>query len=70
MHFYKTRIASLILAGVLAACSETSPPASDSATAMADAADWVLTNGQILTVDEDFSIVEAMAIKDGRILAN
>jgi predicted amidohydrolase YtcJ len=69
MHFYKTRIASLILAGVLAACSETSPPASDSATAMADAADWVLTNGQILTVDEDFSIVEAMAIKDGRILA-
>ena len=32
-------------------------------------ADWVLTNGQILTVDLDFSIVEAMAIKDGLILA-
>jgi predicted amidohydrolase YtcJ len=63
MVFKKTRIASLILAGALVACSEAPPPATDSA------ADWVLTNGQVLTVDEDFSIVEAMAIKDGRILA-
>lgn len=32
-------------------------------------ADWVLTNGQILTVDADFSIVDAIAIRDGRVIA-
>ena len=31
-------------------------------------ADWILTNGQILTVDADFSIVEAIAIRDGRVV--
>jgi predicted amidohydrolase YtcJ len=31
--------------------------------------DWIFTNGTILTVDENFSIVEALAIRDGRILA-
>ncbi len=32
-----------------------------------EAADLVVVNGQILTVDEDFSIAEAMAVKDGRL---
>ena len=32
-------------------------------------ADTVVTNGKILTVDPAFSIVEALAIKDGRIVA-
>ena len=32
-------------------------------------ADTVVTNGQILTVDASFGIVEALAIKDGRIVA-
>ncbi len=32
-------------------------------------ADTILTNGKIITVDPDFSIAEAIAIKDGRILA-
>jgi predicted amidohydrolase YtcJ len=31
--------------------------------------DWIFTNGKVLTVDKDFSIVEALAIRDGRILA-
>ena len=31
--------------------------------------DWVLTNGKILTADDNFSIVEALAIEDGRIVA-
>ena len=31
--------------------------------------DWIFTNGKILTVDKDFSIVEALAIRDGRIQA-
>ena len=30
--------------------------------------DWILTNGKIYTVDSAFSIVEAMAIDDGRIV--
>lgn len=33
------------------------------------AADTILTNGKILTVDNDFSIAEALAIRDGRIVA-
>ena len=32
-------------------------------------ADMVLYNGQILTVDDDFTIVEAVAIRDGEFLA-
>ena len=32
-------------------------------------ADTVVTNGKILTVDADFRIVQALAIKDGRIVA-
>ena len=32
-------------------------------------ADIVLYNGQILTVDDDFTIVETVAIRDGKFLA-
>ncbi len=32
-------------------------------------ADMVLYNGQILTVDQDFTITEAIAIRDGRVLS-
>jgi hypothetical protein len=68
----------LFTVAVLAACSEqpeptavTSDPAMTAAPeAPPEAADWVLTNGKILTVDEDFSIVQAMAIADGRIMAD
>jgi predicted amidohydrolase YtcJ len=31
--------------------------------------DWIFTNGKILTVDKNFSIVEALAAREGRILA-
>jgi predicted amidohydrolase YtcJ len=40
-----------------------------SSRALADA-DTVLINGKILTVDESFSIVEAIAIKDGKFIAS
>ncbi len=33
------------------------------------APDMVLHNGKIVTVDEDFSIAQAVAIKDGRFVA-
>ena len=32
-------------------------------------ADLVLYNGKVVTVDQDFSIAEAVAVKDGLILA-
>ena len=68
-------LAGLLFAvAALAACSERPEPAAvtpdPAATAAPEpAADWVLTNGNILTVDEDFNIVQAMAIADGRIMA-
>ena len=31
--------------------------------------DWIFTNGQVLTVDEHFSIAEALAVRDDRVLA-
>ena len=34
-----------------------------------DAADLILYNGKVLTVDKDFSIKSAIAVKDGKILA-
>jgi len=37
--------------------------------ATARSADLVLTNGRVVTVDEDFSIHEALAVREGRILA-
>lgn len=38
-------------------------------TALAQSADTILSGGNILTVDEDFTVVEALAIRDGRIVA-
>jgi predicted amidohydrolase YtcJ len=32
-------------------------------------ADWIFTGGQVVTVDEDFSIQEAIAVRGGQILA-
>ena len=32
-------------------------------------ADLIFTGGQVVTVDEDFSIAEALAVKDGSIIA-
>lgn len=32
-------------------------------------ADWILTNGRILTMDDDFSVASAIAIREGRLLA-
>lgn len=37
--------------------------------AMRGFADWILNNGKVITVDKDFSIQEALAVKDGLIVA-
>jgi predicted amidohydrolase YtcJ len=48
----------LLTAVVLAGCA--GPP---------EPADLLLVNGKILTIDDDFSVVSAMAVRDGRIVA-
>ena len=32
-------------------------------------ADLVITNGKVITVDENFSIKQAVAVKDGKIIS-
>ena len=61
----------LLLTATLLACSDSEV---QQATPLiepvqTEGADWVLTNGKILTADNDFSIAQAMAIEDGRIVA-
>ena len=72
MRRYHTLAAMAFISVGLVACNappestETAPPAEAAGAAVAD---WVLTNGQILTVDADFSVAEAIAIQDERVLA-
>ncbi len=58
MYRYQVLTAATLL---LSSCTASFPPAGQ--------ADWIFTGGQIVTVDEDFSMAEALAVKDGRILA-
>ena len=53
------RSCSLLLALVLFGCS----------TDTQEAADTIYSGGPILTIDDDQLIVEAVAVRDGRILA-
>ena len=63
----------LLLTSLLVACSnsDVSEEVASSTTEgqESEGVDWVLTNGKILTADDNFSIVEALAIEDGRIVA-
>lgn len=66
MRFNNIKLTSILaIFSLLLGCTEGPEPE----IMMDNMADWVLTNGQILTVDADFNTVEAMAVKDGLILA-
>jgi predicted amidohydrolase YtcJ len=61
---------------LLAACSDSTPPAAETAVestviakAAADTADTIFINGKILTVDSEFSTANALAVKGDRIMA-
>lgn len=56
-----TRFSLLCLFVVAVCCANTA--------ALAQTADTIISHGKILTVDAGFSTVEALAIKDGRIIA-
>ena len=66
MRSYPRLPAAVLCLGILAGCSQSTDPASDEPFAVADR---VFINGNILTVDENFSVVQALAILDDRILA-
>lgn len=69
----------MLLVLCVAACSGDAPQSANTAATAepaatptvnnANAPDLVMVNGKVLTVDANFTIAEALAIKDGRILA-
>ena len=59
-------VAALVVA---TACGAPEQATVETSPVPETAADWILTNGQILTVDADFNIVEAIAVSGDRILA-
>lgn len=68
----RTRIfVAVLVAQLLAACGDAPETAAETANEVArpDIADTILINGKVLTVDSDFRVVSALAIKDGRIIA-
>ena len=64
MRFVKISSTSLLAIFLLLVLNHCAPAVPD-----ALAPDLVLHNGKIVTVDEDFSIAQAVAIKDGRFVA-
>ena len=72
MRYGKFKAGLVLALFALAACSEQQAPVTETPAPVVTAgpvADWILTNGQILTADEDFSVVPAIAIMDGRVMA-
>jgi hypothetical protein len=45
----------------LTACAPSVPPGAK--------ADWILTGGQVVTVDRGFTMAQALAVRDGQIIA-
>ncbi|MBT5030990.1 MAG: amidohydrolase [Proteobacteria bacterium] len=66
MRFFNFKTIAVLIFASLVACTESPEPI---VTEQGVSADWILTNGQILTVDEEFSVMQAMAITEGRIVA-
>lgn len=64
------RVTLLLLLGFLTACGQdTSDSSQSSSESSSVVADHILINGNILTVDDDFSIQQAIAIAGERILS-
>ncbi|HEX6259620.1 MAG TPA: amidohydrolase family protein [Woeseiaceae bacterium] len=61
---FPAAVAVCLLAAPLPALAQADLP-----DALINYADLVMFNGQVLTVDETFTVTEALAVRDGRILA-
>ena len=64
-----TWLVATILCGLIGACEQAPPAASTDAVESGPSADTIIINGNILTVDNDFSTAEALAIDGARIVA-
>src|SRR5690606_7589643 len=62
----KVLISASVLALALSACASHQGSADIAAN---EAADAVYTNGKVVTVDNNFTIAQAFAVKDGKFLA-
>ena len=67
MRCYLGLSAAVLCLGLSVGCGQSTEPASEEPSVAV--ADRVFTGGNILTVDEDFSIAQAIAIRNDRILA-
>jgi predicted amidohydrolase YtcJ len=63
------RLVEMLLLFAFAACSGSREVDFERSLAVPAPADLVLRNGKIITVDRDFSIKQAVAIRDGRFVA-
>src|SRR5205085_11634227 len=59
----------IAIACAIAGCASEQPMTVARALAPGEFAETILTNGKIVTVDERFGIAQALAVKDGRIVA-
>ncbi len=68
-----TLLSRVIVSGVIAALSAAAPAVdalnNELPASLIRYADLVLFNGKVLTVDADFTVAEALAVRDGRVLA-
>jgi predicted amidohydrolase YtcJ len=66
---YSTAVLTLVTAGLIAGCDKPQPPAAPQAQAPIEAAEVIYTGGDIVTVNDKQSNVEALAVKGGKIVA-
>lgn len=61
------KITGLVAATLV--CASAASAAADRSALLMNYADLILYNGEVLAVDADFTVTEAIAIRDGRVLA-
>jgi adenine deaminase len=62
-------VATTMLFIVVAGCAPTSPRTESAPSRAVEPADTILVNGKVVTVDDRFTIAQALAIKNRRIVA-
>src|ERR1700694_5005883 len=64
-----TGVMGLVMAGVAAAPAAAQGGTVQAPIELVGYPDVILTNGKILTVDKDFSVAQAIAVRDGKVFA-
>lgn len=67
---FPATLLTLLLTALLVACGQPEPQETTAtAPAQVSAVDLILTNGKVLTVDDDFTITTTVVVDEGRIVA-